>query len=130
LIVVTVASVWKIKMGTVEAVLEAARNTFPNEFFCYLGGDKKKKTVDEIVMIPTVFGRSHAIVSDWLRPFDRKIVGSAQSHPGQSARPSPADLDGFARQGEIHLIVALPFTMEKARAFDSTGKEIGFEVVG
>lgn len=120
---------WKIKHGTLEAVLEAARNTFPNEFFCYLGGNKAKKTVDEIVMIPTVFGREHAIVSDWLRPFDSKVVGSAHSHPGHSARPSAADLDGFARLGEIHLIVALPFNIENVRAFNPEGKTLEFELV-
>jgi len=120
---------WKINRGTLEAVLMAARNTFPNEFFCLLGGDGKKKIVDEFVVVPAIFGKEHTIVQDWMRPIDKKVVGSMHSHPSRNNYPSSADLDSFPRFGEIHLIVGYPFRLGDARLFDLKGEEIGFETV-
>ncbi len=120
---------WKIKRGTIEAVLLAAKNTFPNEFFCLLGGDKKKKIIDEFVVIPAVFGQRHTIVQDWMKPFDSKIVGSMHSHPSRNNFPSGADLNSFPGFGEIHLIVGYPFRLEDAMLFDLKGKDLRFEVV-
>ncbi len=119
---------WRIKQGTLEAVLLAARNTFPNEFFCLLGGNKKEKIVGEFVVIPAVFGKQHTMVQDWLKPIDKKIVGSMHSHPSKNNFPSSADLNSFPRFGEIHLIAGYPFRLEDARLFDLKGKKIEFEL--
>lgn len=112
-----------IKKGTLEAVLEAARNTYPHEFFAMLGGDKGRKIIDEFVVVPAVYGKSHALVKAYLIPFDSRILGSVHSHPSPACSPSDADIGSFAKMGEIHLIISYPFRLENARAFNSRGTE-------
>jgi len=119
---------WKIKRETLEAVLMAARNTFPNEFFCLLGGNRKEKTITEFVVIPAVFGKTHTLVQDWLKPVDKSVVGSVHSHPSAHGFPSGPDLRAFPRFGEAHLILYYPFDLHNARLFDLKGKEIKFEL--
>ncbi len=119
---------WKIKREILEAVLLAARNTFPDEFFCLLGGNSKQKSIEEFVVIPAVFGKTHTLVQDWLKPVDKSILGSVHSHPSRNNFPSDADLQAFPRFGEIHLILAYPFGINDARLFDLKGKEIKFEL--
>lgn len=119
---------WKIKRETLEAVLLAAQNTFPNEFFCLLGGNGKKQIIEEFVVIPAVFGKTHTLVQDWMKPIDKGIVGSVHSHPSHGGFPSGADLRSFPRFGEVHLVLAYPFSMQDARLFDLRGKQIKFEL--
>lgn len=119
----------KIRKQLLEDLLQACRNTFPNEFFALLGTKSDPETIEEFVVVPTVFGRRHSIVRADLVPFDKKIVGTIHSHPSKNNHPSSGDLDAFQDLGKIHLIAAIPFALKSTRAFNSDGKEIMLEAV-
>ncbi len=121
---------WRIKGNVLSDLLEAAKRTYPNEFFALLGGSKKEKIIDEIIVVPAEYGRDSTLVKTWLVPFDSRIVGSAHSHPGHYNFPSSADISGFAQFGELHLIMAYPYNLNSTRAFNVNGKEEKIEVVG
>jgi len=118
----------KIKSGTLEAIALAAQNVYPDEFIALLGS-RKKGIIDEFVVLPATFGESFSSLRMDLLPFDKSIVGSVHSHPSRSARPSQGDLLAFPAMGEIHLIIAYPFSLGSARAFDAKGKELVLEVL-
>ncbi|MFH1697073.1 MAG: Mov34/MPN/PAD-1 family protein [Candidatus Diapherotrites archaeon] len=120
---------YSIKKGTLESLLEAAQNVYPNEFFALLGGDKEKKIIDEFIVVPAVYGKTHAIYWPHMVPFDRRILGSVHSHPSRNANPSGADLRGFSRKGEVHLILSYPFGERDFRVFDSYGKEEDIKII-
>ncbi|MFH1224466.1 MAG: Mov34/MPN/PAD-1 family protein [Candidatus Diapherotrites archaeon] len=115
--------VYKIKKHVLESLLEASRNTYPNEFFALLGGDREKKVIDEFIITPAVYGKRHALYWPHLAPIDSKVMGSVHSHPSRSGTPSGADVRGFARSGEIHLIIFYPFGAKDFRAFNALGEE-------
>ena len=119
-----------IKRAALEALLLAARNTFPNEFLALLSSTSKRgKVVDEFVVLPATYGRNYSSIRLDLLPYDSRVLGSVHSHPGPSARPSKGDLRAFKALGETHLIIASPFTFESVKAFDAMGNPIGLEVV-
>ncbi len=120
---------WKIKLETLDSILEAARNTYPNEFMSLLGGDKDTQTIDELVVVPAVFGTTFTLVQSHLIPFDRRIVGSVHSHPSGYAVPSGGDLDSFGSFGIVHLIVGSPYTYETVRAYTLRGKPVKIQAV-
>ena len=119
-----------IKRATLEALLLAARNTFPNEFLALLSSTSKNgRVVDEFVVLPAIYGRTYSSVRLDLLPHDSSILGSVHSHPGPRASPSNGDLRAFKALGETHLIIASPFTLETVRAFNAKGNEVRLEVV-
>ena len=96
-----------IKTATLEALLLAARNTFPNEFLALLSSTSKKgKVVDEFVILPATYGRTYSSIRLDLLPYDSRVLGSVHSHPGPRASPSAGDLRAFKALGETHLIIA------------------------
>ncbi len=119
----------KIKRATLEAISKAAKNLYPNEFFALLGSTKKNSIIDEIVMIPSIYGKEHASFRLDLVPVDFSIKGSVHSHPSGSNFPSRADLRVFPKTGEIHLIISYPFTINNARLFDSKGRELEWQTI-
>ena len=118
----------KIKRKTAESICQAARNTYPNEFIALIGS-REKGTIDDLVVLPATYGSSFSSIRIDLLPFDSSILGSVHSHPGRSALPSKADLRVFRKTGEMHLIIAYPFTFESMRAMNALGQEIELEVV-
>ncbi len=121
---------WRIKRAVLLDLLEAAGNAYPNEFFALLGGNKKEKMIDEIIVVPAEYGRTSTLIKTWLVPFDSRIAGSAHSHPGNYNFPSRADLSSFAQFGELHLIMAQPYNLNSTRAFNVKGGQEKVEVVG
>ena len=119
----------RIKRGLLEDLLQACRNTYPDEFFALLGTKKDSEEREEFVVVPTIFGRRHSLVRVDLVPFDKGIVGTLHSHPSKNNYPSRGDLSAFKHMGRIHLISAMPFTIRSTRAFDSEGEEVKLEVV-
>jgi len=119
---------WKIKGKTAESISIAAQNTYPNEFMALLGGNKKEKKVEELVVLPAIYGKNFSSLRTDLVPFDSSILGSVHSHPSKNNFPSNADLGVFAATGEIHLIIAYPFGIENIRAFARNGKETEFQI--
>jgi len=118
---------WKIQRAVLESIVQAAQNTYPNEFIAFLGGDLKKQVVKELLILPSVSGTEQAIIRSDLLPLNVKSMGSVHSHPSHSNFPSAADKKMFSKQGEIHLIICLPFSVQTIRAFNTDGKETVFE---
>ncbi|MDD5148690.1 MAG: Mov34/MPN/PAD-1 family protein [Candidatus ainarchaeum sp.] len=118
-----------IRRGTIESIIEAAKNVYPKEFVSLLGSKKKNGTIDELVVAPATFGDSFSSVDLYDLPFDKGIIGSVHSHPSPDNRPSSADKRFFKKTGEIHLIIGYPFTINNIRAFNAEGKQIGIEVI-
>ena len=120
----------KIKRQTLQALVVAAQNTFPHEFIALLGRKKgKEKIINEFIILPATFGETFSSIRLDLLPYTSGAIGSVHSHPGPSASPSRGDLAAFRAMGEIHLIIAFPFSFESTRAFDASGKQLQLEVV-
>lgn len=119
---------WKIKRAVAETIIEAAKQTLPNEFAALLGGNAREHAVTELIVVPAIFGSEHAIIRTDLLPITEKNVGSVHSHPNHSNRPSPADKKMFRSQGTIHFIVCQPYSFQTLRAFDEKGNPVAFEI--
>lgn len=120
---------YKIKSPTVESIIIASQNTYPDEFFSLLGGDKEKKVVDELIVVPAIYGKRFALIKTHLIPFDSRILGSVHSHPSPNSYPSKGDLNVFRKMGDLHLIIAFPFDIDTIKAFDSRGKKQEIEII-
>lgn len=120
---------YKIKKATLLSIVDAAKNTYPNEFFSLLGGDRKKKIIDEFIVVPAQYGKTFTVVKVHLIPFDQKIVGSVHSHPSPNPFPSKGDLNTFSKFGEIHLIIAHPFNLNTVKAFNREGAKVSIGVI-
>lgn len=112
----------KIKAATLFSVLDAAKNTYPNEFMAMLASSGKNNLIDEFVIIPAVYGKQHVIFQPYLMPVDSTIIGSIHSHPSPNNSPSREDIKSFAMMGKIHLITAFPFNLSTTKAYDKNGK--------
>ena len=117
---------YSIRKGTLDSIIIAARNVYPNEFFSMLGG--KGGMIEELVVVPAIFGEDFSSYRLDLLPIDRGIIGSVHSHPSPANYPSFADLDSFAKFGEIHLIIGYPYDFNTIRAFDNKGKKVALRV--
>jgi len=120
---------YKISKGVVLSIIEAARNIYPDEFIGMLGGNRKEKIIDELIIVPAVYGEGFTMVHSHLIPFDPKLIGTVHSHPSPASRPSQQDLETFSKTGEIHIIIGHPYTYETIRAFDRNGKSVQITVV-
>ncbi|GEM_PF-2314275 len=120
---------WKIKQTVITAITSTAKATYPNEFIALLGGNKKEKTVTELIILPSVFGETHSEIRTDLLPSNSNTLGSVHSHPGYSNHPSREDLAAFARLGELHLIICEPYEPAQIASFDQNGKRIEIKVV-
>lgn len=119
----------EIKKGTLEALVLAARNTYPNEFIAMLSSKKKNNIIDEYVLLPSTYGRTFSSIRLDLLPYDEHVLGIVHSHPGPNAMPSKADKKAFKKMGKIHLIIASPFTLETVNAFDRNGEQTKLNVI-
>lgn len=120
--------IWAIKRATLRMVLEASKETYPNEFSATLRA--KDGIIDEIILLPgTLQGETSAILQLHMLPIDYTVVGSVHSHPSGVIVPSDADLQLFEKFGRVHIIVGQPFDMGSWRAFDFRGAEVDLEVV-
>lgn len=116
----------KIRRELIEALIEAARETHPNEFFALLTG--KKGVIEEFVFIPFESGENFAAFNLDLIPLGMKIYGTAHSHPSPNPYPSSEDLRTFSH-GKVHIIIHYPYCRNCWKAYDSNGNEILLEVV-
>ncbi len=117
-----------IRRETLEMILAASRDTYPNEFAAVLRADEG--VVTEIMPLPgTRFGEDSALLTLHMLPVDFSVVGSVHSHPSGVPEPSGADLDLFNYFGYLHIIVGAPYTMDSWRAWDHNGEPYPLEVV-
>jgi proteasome lid subunit RPN8/RPN11 len=117
-----------IKRETIQMILEASRETFPNEFGAILRAEEG--VITELMLLPgTLSGSRSAIFQLHMLPIDFTVVGTAHSHPSGSISPSGADVALFQKFGYIHIITGVPFDLDSWRAFDLYGEPIDLEVV-
>jgi len=120
---------YSISQEAALSIIEACRSVHPDEFIGMLGGDRKEKMIDELVIVPAVYGEGHSMVYSHLIPFDSRLLGTVHSHPSPANYPSDQDLETFAKTGEIHIIIAYPYTYDTMRGFDRNGKNVKIKVV-
>jgi proteasome lid subunit RPN8/RPN11 len=111
-------------------VLEASRETHPNEYMGLLRGETASDLgvgdegliVTDVLVIPgTESNPVSATVRTSMIPNDFSAVGSVHSHPNGVLRPSDADLATFGN-GDAHIIVGAPYGRDDWVAFDRDGK--------
>lgn len=117
-----------IRGETLEMILEASRESYPNEFGALLRAEGE--AISEILLLPgTVGGQSHAIFQLHMLPIDFSVVGSVHSHPSPDPRPSSEDLGFFQSIGYVHIIAAYPFDENSWKAWDRQGRPYDLEVL-
>ncbi|MCJ2511998.1 MAG: Mov34/MPN/PAD-1 family protein [Candidatus Thermoplasmatota archaeon] len=117
-----------IKKETIEMILEASRDVYPNEFGAILRAEEG--VITEIMLLPgTLSGSRSAIFQLHMLPIDFTVVGTVHSHPSGSISPSGADVALFQKFGYIHIITGVPFNEDSWRAFDLYGEPVDLEVV-
>lgn len=109
--------------------MELSKSSFPNEFSGMLVGDKDKKLIDDIYIIPlTQNHRSSSSIRLDLVPMSFSVIGSVHSHPSSSAQPSRADLS-FFQSKSVNMIAHYPYGPKDFRVYDSYGKDISLEII-
>ncbi|MEE8183106.1 MAG: Mov34/MPN/PAD-1 family protein [Thermoplasmata archaeon] len=117
-----------IKRETIEMILEASKDVYPNEFGAILRAEEG--VITEIMLLPgTLSGSRSAIFQLHMLPIDFTVVGTVHSHPSGSISPSGADVALFQKFGYIHIITGVPFNDGSWRAFDLYGEPVDLEVV-
>ena len=113
-----------IKRDALDFILGVSREVYPKEFSALLRGTKE--AIGEVLIIPgTVFGNRFASTPLYRAPIDYSIIGSVHSHPGNSFKPSGADIRFFSKTGFVHLILKQPYkSMEDVAAYDKQGNRI------
>lgn len=118
----------KVREGVIELVMEASKDSLPNEFAALLKA--KNGIIYEIALLPgTISGDRSAIMQIFLRPIDLKYVGTVHSHPSGVIRPSDEDVSLYSKFGAVHIIVGYPFNIYSWRAFNNEGEPMELEMV-
>jgi len=118
-----------IRKNTLKMILEASRDTYPNEFGAILRVDDDG-VIAELLLLPgTVQGTHSALFQLHMLPPDFNVVGTMHSHPSGVCYPSDADKHLWSKFGGVHIICGSPYGPKDWRAFDNQGREISMEVV-
>ena len=117
---------WKIKKTLLEDLVESSRKYYPNEFMCFLSGNKKTKIIEEIVFLPSTSGKTFASIWEAVIPLDETIIGSVHSHPQGQASPSSADKQ-FFRKYNLNVIIGV--SAKQINFFNNAGQAIQVEII-
>ncbi|MFB6302928.1 MAG: Mov34/MPN/PAD-1 family protein [Haloferacaceae archaeon] len=126
-----------IAADTLSFVLQASRETHPDEYMGLLRGEDARQfgldrdglVVTDVLVVPgTESNPWSATVREDMIPNDRRAVGSVHSHPNGVLRPSDADLGTFGK-GTVHIIVGAPYERGDWRAFDREGQARSLDVL-
>ena len=121
-----------IDREVIDAIIELAQMTTPNEFIAFLEGklEQKKNLRIHGLAYQEYFANEHSTLTKINFPITSRIVGSVHSHPGPSNKPSGADLHFFSKRGMVHLIIAKPYREKDIQAYTANGEKVGFGVEG
>ncbi|MCW3992136.1 MAG: Mov34/MPN/PAD-1 family protein [Candidatus Bathyarchaeota archaeon] len=111
-------------------MLDLALEQHPYEVVLLLRGRVNRGSIlveDFLVPPLAVAGRSFAEFPLHMLPIDFSIVGTAHSHPSGTLSPSTGDLNNF--YGRVMIILASPYTSDRAAAFSSLGERISIKVL-
>lgn len=116
-----------IRMHLLEAVMEAAKASLPNEFAAGLRASGE--TITELTLIPGTKSNFHSANFNYHGILgDFSTVGTIHSHPSGVRRPSVPDLRLFSAVGRLHIIVGYPFDLTSWTAYDKKGSVISIGV--
>jgi len=113
---------WKIKKSLLEDLMQSARNYYPDEFMCFLSGNRKKEVIEEFVFLPSTNGKNFASISVNSIPIDDTIIGSVHSHPSGSVRPSNQDKRLFSKY-PVNIIIGTG-QREVIAVYDNKGEPL------
>ena len=120
-----------------EFVLEACRDTHPDEYMGFLRGEDARKlgldrdgtVITDVLVIPgTESSPTSASVKSQMKPNDVRAQGSVHSHPNGVLRPSDTDLNTFS-SGDVHVIVGAPYDWDSWQAYDGSGERRSLAVL-
>lgn len=121
-------SIDEIDREALRLILRASSSSHPNEFAGILRS--KGNRITEVLILPGTFtSERSALMNLYMLPISSHSCGSAHSHSSSIPEPSRADLNFFDKFGEVHLIVASPYSETSWKAFNKEGKEVELEVV-
>lgn len=122
---------WKIRRNCLHMIFACSQSNYPNEFggLLRVGSDAKDIIVEIVVLPGTISGDAHAIFQLDMLPIDFTIVGAVHSHPSYSTAPSKADRYLFEKYGNVHIIVAYPFTQSSWQVYNHYGNKISMTVI-
>src|SRR3989304_3475475 len=116
-----------IARKTLRMILEASRDTHPQEFGAILRAEEG--VITELLLLPgTISGKRHAIFQLHMLPADFSVVGTVHSHPSGVVEPSEEDLHLFSKFGGIHLIVGHPYAEGSWAAWTYSGERVSLRV--
>ncbi|MFA5931217.1 MAG: Mov34/MPN/PAD-1 family protein [archaeon] len=119
---------WKIKKSVLINAISASNNFMPDEFMCFLGGNKKEELIHEIVFLPTHNNETSASINEYTIPFDDSIVGTLHSHPNGSSSPSTTDKK-FFRKYSLNAILGYPFFIENISFYNEKGENTQISLI-
>jgi len=119
----------RITRELVDTIIGVSRNVYPSEFIGLLRKNDKDELAILLVIPKSTYGEGFSSIRYDMLPLDPESCGSIHSHPTTNARPSRGDLLFFPRMGEIHIIIAYPFTPDTMKFYDIRGKELEFEII-
>jgi len=108
----------------IEDIIDFAKANHPKEFVAFFHGILKNDTLIIDGLVYNEFRSNEGSATPIFRFTDKSFYGSVHSHPGQSNRPSRADLLFFRKAGIINAIICLPYTKETIRFYNHQGEEI------
>ena len=120
---------YQVKQSLLDSLLESARAVYPNEFICLIGSTQDSLILDDLIVVPAVYGENFSYIHSHLVPLDPSIQGSVHSHPSTANYPSTADKAAFRKLGQVHLIIGYPYNYTSVKMYDSKGHPLPFEVI-
>lgn len=132
------SSISGIAEETLEFIIQASRDTHPNEFFGLLratdardlGLTTKGSIITDVLVIPgTKSSELAAVFRSEMVPMNSGDVGTVHSHPSGNLTPSDEDLNTFSKRGKCHIIIGHPYDEGSWRCYDRKGEERNLDVV-
>jgi proteasome lid subunit RPN8/RPN11 len=114
-----------------EEIIQIANESHPREFMAMLQGKVHKDVlkVENLIFLPGETSNEGAVMKIFMMPMSTGSVGSVHSHPIPNNTPSTADMQFFAKNGLIHLIIAYPYTEGTIQAYNTFGEMVDYMVV-
>ena len=119
---------WKLKKSLLEDLCTTAENYLPDEFMCFLAGDKKTETINEIVLLPNYSSSTAVMINELNIPLDDSILGTMHSHPHASNHASSADKKMFKKY-KLNLILGYPFTVDNIEFYDGKSNPVKITLI-
>lgn len=119
----------KIEREVLKFILEASRETHPNEFIGILRSGESDKKITDVLLIPgSKSGKDTATVRKDMIPLKTNRIGSVHSHPSGNLSPSKQDLITFS-EGKVNIIVGYPYKSDSWESYNSKGEKVDIEVI-